>query len=193
MFFTALHEEIRPFATCDGATTATPGSNGAGSVPTYALRQPELFDFRTYLEFLIWRAQFGDSACTASLDQAFNEQRIHLLLYAMGPEARLPLTSFKLCVEKEKSYVKVVEKFGCHFVHPRSSLMSLRSFTDRYSMPTGPYTSSMPNFSVWFSAAASRRWWGRASFEKGLLLAWPTASCQTSCASTPIPHCTMRE
>lgn len=83
----------------DSQTTATPRSSTAGSVRMYALREQEHFDFNTSPEWPTPRSQFEDFACAAAIDQASDERRIRLLLYAMGPESRLLLAAFKSSAE----------------------------------------------------------------------------------------------
>lgn len=174
-------------------TTATPGLNATGSVPTYALRQPKHFDFTMPLEWLTWRAQFEDFVRTVDLDQDPEEWRIRLLLHATCPKARWLLASFKLCAKEEKSYVKVVEKFSSPFIHPPNGFYESVKFHRRVQHAD----ESVHEFyaELWqlvrrcgFSPLVEER-----LVRDRFIITGPIASCQTSCASAPVPHCTMLE
>lgn len=102
-----------------------------------SLRSPPPFNFDNAGQWPAWIQQFEDFSFASGLASAAEETKVRTLLYCMGPQARVILSSLISDTEAYASYDAVKEKFNGYFFHPVNELYESSRFHKRNQLPGG--------------------------------------------------------
>ncbi|KAM7298774.1 uncharacterized protein ISCGN_019343 [Ixodes scapularis] len=98
---------------------------------SFVVQPPLPFDFKNAGQWPQWILRFEDYSFASGLYAAKDEVRTRTLLYCMGSQARIVLTSVGIGEDELGDYAKVKEKFDSYFVHPVNELYESARFHRR--------------------------------------------------------------
>lgn len=110
-------------------------SSAAPIGASVSLHSPPPFNYDNAGQWLAWIQQFEDFSFASGLASAAEETKVRTLLYCMGPQARVILSSLMTDEEAYASYDAVKEKFNGYFVHPVNEAYESSRFHKRNQLP----------------------------------------------------------
>ena len=107
----------------------------AFAMATIQLQPPPPFNFKTPDDWPRWRRQFEQSRVASGLGKQSAAKQISTLLYCLGEEAELVLSSTNATEDERKVYSTVTDKFDAFFQVRRNVIFERARFNHRNQLP----------------------------------------------------------